>query len=475
MTSFPDVSMVDRIPPSNLEAEMALLGSILVDRDLFPRVAAIISFENFYASLHATVWQCIDALYAAGEPIDKVSLAEELRRRNMLDKVGGLAYITSLMETVPTAASAEYYAKVVVEKSRLRELIHIGSDTTRLGYEGEDDAEAAITTAFGRMQKFVDATAPTSRRPMTPLEASIALEERFASGRGVAHPTPFPLLTKRIAGWIGGTLIVLGGSPKMAKSFLANTISFHLAMNVGPVAMFPLEIGRDETQMRSEQTFSGVNAMKRQRGETLTDYELMRLAEARKTLAPLPIHLFDGYPQFTTDDVIVAIRRLHAERPLAGAIIDHVGFLRDIRTGSGKESKHERVEQSLAKLLETARALNIPIFVVWHVNRQAKDGEPTIFDLRDGGNVEGYAHHILFVHRPHWDQNDGTQREGKIIIAATRSGYAGHVPVYFDDKRGVWCDADQRAFFDPQPPQNELLEYSDEIGLTNDDMPFPKP
>ena len=144
MSTAPFVSLVDRIPPSNLEAEMALLGSILVDKEMMAAVSEIVRPNDFYASLHETIYLALYALYESGKPLDKVALAEELRSRGMLDKIGGLAYLSSLMDTVPTAASAEYYAKIVREKASLRGLIHAGTRITQLGYESEDDVPAAL-------------------------------------------------------------------------------------------------------------------------------------------------------------------------------------------------------------------------------------------------------------------------------------------------------------------------------------------
>ena len=144
MSTAPFVSLVDRIPPSNLEAEMALLGSVLVDKEMMAAVSEIVRPNDFYASLHETIYLALYALYESGKPLDKVALAEELRSRGMLDKVGGLAYLSSLMDTVPTAASAEYYAKIMREKASLRGLIHAGTRITQLGYESEDDVPAAI-------------------------------------------------------------------------------------------------------------------------------------------------------------------------------------------------------------------------------------------------------------------------------------------------------------------------------------------
>src|SRR5579863_10401843 len=135
---------IDRIPPHNLEAEMALIGSALVDRDIMDKIGAIVRPSDFYAHVHETIYGALLDLYERGEPLDKITLAESLRTRDVLERVGGLSYLSSLMDTVQTAASATYYAKIVREKSVLRSLIHAGTEITQLGYEGEEDVPAAL-------------------------------------------------------------------------------------------------------------------------------------------------------------------------------------------------------------------------------------------------------------------------------------------------------------------------------------------
>ena len=457
MSAQPYVSLVDRIPPSNLEAEVALLGAALSEPSLLPRIMTIVKPRDFYATTHESVFLAIGSLYQNGDPIDKITVAEELMRRGMLDKVGGMSFLSELMLTIATADAAEYYAKIVAEKSRLRELIHIGSEITANGYEGEDDAERAIVESFGLIQSFVDSTRPMAHRPMDLIEAGLLLDSAFEDGTAVFYPTPFPVLTKHIGGWKRGGLYPLAGSPKMGKSFFANTCALHLSqLGVGDVLVFALEIGRDETQLRLEQLFSRVNALKRVRRLPLTDAERERIFNAKVELGNYPVVLYDNYPKFSTDEVILAVRRAASERAIAGVFIDHVGYMSDVMSPSPGTIKHNRLEEAIDKLRDAAIRLKIPIFPVWHVNRSAKDGPPTIFDLRDGGNIEGAAQTILFLHRKHWDQSDGTQREASIIIGATRMGHAGTLDAYFDDERGVWCDPDRYAFFDSRPTQAEL-------------------
>ncbi len=441
---------------------MAVLGSLLVDPSLLPRVVATLRPPDFYASLHESIFTAIFAVYERAEPLDKITLAQELRDHGMYEKVGGMAYLNSLMDAVPSAGSVHAYAKIVTECSSLRGLIHASSRLAQLGFESAaEEAEDALTQGLATVQELVDRSLPTSRRPLGLVAASLELEAHFATGRGTAYPTPYRKLDDAIGGWIPGTLNVIGGSPKMGKSYFAQTVASHLAATTRKrVPFYALELGRKEQQLRLEQMYSCVSSLKRIKGIRLTEDEVERIDAARLIFASQDIQLFDGFPQFGTQEIIVSCRRLASDCDLAGVFIDHIGFLRDVRS-HGRDTKHDRIENALSLLLEMSRALAVPVFIVWHVNRQAKDGEPTIFDLRDGGNVEGYAHNIFFVHREHWDMADGSQRDGKIIIAAARSGKAGTLKAYFDDERGVWCASDRRAFFDaPAPDQPGLLEYA---------------
>jgi replicative DNA helicase len=217
----PFVSSVDRIPPNNIEAEMALLGSVLVDKEMMATVIDIVQPADFWAPLHETIFLALFALYERGQPLDKVALAEELKNQGMLDKIGGMAYLNSLMETVPTAASAEYYSRIVREKAALRGLIHAGTEITRIGYENEDDVDAAIDRSeqvvfeVGRRQQHGE-FAPITKLLKDAFEQIDRLYHSRGDRTGVT--SGFRDIDEFTAGFQPGSFIIVAARPSMGKT-----------------------------------------------------------------------------------------------------------------------------------------------------------------------------------------------------------------------------------------------------------------
>src|SRR5579872_1449207 len=283
---------VDRIPPQNLEAEMALLGSILVDREMMATVAEIIEPSDFYAAMHETIYTALLALYERGEPLDKITLSEELKRRGQLEKIGGLAYLTSLMDTVPTAASAEYYANIVREKSSLRGLIHAGTQITRIGYEGEEDVEGSLDRSeqivyeVGRRQMHGKFT-PVSQM-LKPVFDN--LDQLFSQrGDRTGITSGFRDIDEHTAGFQPGNLIILAARPGMGKTSLALTMAAEAARVDGkPVAFFSLEMTNEELVQRMLASAARLDSQKLKRGN-IHDNEWTMLSEAMSQLSNMHV------------------------------------------------------------------------------------------------------------------------------------------------------------------------------------------
>ena len=303
MSTAPFVSLVDRIPPSNLEAEMAVLGSVLVDKEMMAAVSEIVRPNDFYASLHETIYLALYALYESGKPLDKVALAEELRSRGMLDKIGGLAYLSSLMDTVPTAASAEYYAKIVREKASLRGLIHAGTRITQLGYESEDDVPAALDESEQIVYEVGnrDSRGSFSAVSSLLLDTFHELEKRHSQrGDRTGVTSGFSDIDDYTAGFQKGNLIILAARPAMGKTSLAlNMALFGAREEAAPVAVFSLEMTKQELVERLISSDAGIDAGKLaprfDRGQGVgADRKLDRPAQR---VAALPRRLGFGHRQ----------------------------------------------------------------------------------------------------------------------------------------------------------------------------------
>jgi len=379
---------VDRIPPQNLEAEMALLGSILVDREMMATVAELIEPTDFYAAMHETIYTALLALYERGEPLDKITLSEELKRRGQLEKVGGLAYLTSLMDTVPTAASAEYYANIVREKSSLRGLIHAGTLITRIGYEDEDDVEGAIDKSeqivyeVGRRQQHGKFT-PVSQM-LKPVFDNL---DRLFSERGdrTGITSGFRDIDEYTAGFQPGNLIILAARPGMGKTSMVLTIAAEAArIDRKPVAVFSLEMTNEELVQRLLASAARLDSQKLKRGN-IHDSEWTVLSEAMSQLSTLPIYLDDSGGVSVTE-IRSRCRRLKASSNGLGLIfIDYLQLVRPGQLYRGA-NRNEEISEICRMLKQTAKDLEVPIIAAAQLNRAVEarqDKRPMLSDLRD--------------------------------------------------------------------------------------------
>jgi replicative DNA helicase len=383
----PFISTVDRIPPSNLEAEMALLGSILVDKEMMATVSEIVQPADFYASLHESVYLALYALYERGEPLDKVALAEELRNRGMLDKIGGMAYLNSLMDTVPTAASAEYYARIVREKSSLRGLIHAGTQITSLGYDSEEDVPGAIDRAEqvvyevgNRSEHNAFATVPSLL-----LGVFQSLERRHEQkGDRTGVTSGFRDIDDYTAGWQPGNLIIVAARPAMGKTSLALNMAVAAAKDEKrPIALFSLEMTKQELVERFLSSEARLDASKLRRG-AIADRDWEKIGHAMGVLHELPIYLDDAGAVSVTE-IRSRLRRLKSSQGLAAVFVDYLQLVRPA-TLARQVNRNEELSEICRILKATAKDLEVPIIALAQLNRAVEtraDKRPLLSDLRD--------------------------------------------------------------------------------------------
>ncbi len=433
------VSPIDRIPPNNLEAEMALLGSVLVDKEMMAAVSEIVRPEDFYASLHESIYRALYALYETGKPLDKVSLAEELRTRGMLDKVGGLAYLTSLMDTVPTAASAEYYAKIVSEKSKLRRLIHAGTRITQLGYESEDDVPAALDESEQIVYDVGNGDERGSFASVASLllDTFYKLETRHAqSGERTGVTSGFHDIDAYTAGFQRGNFIILAARPAMGKTSLAlNMALFAAREERQPVALFSLEMTKQELIERLISSEAMIDASKLRRG-AIEQKEWQRIGDAIGKLNDLPIFLDDS-GAITVTEIRSRLRRLKSTHGLAIAYIDYLQLVRPSSLSGGRGvNRNEELSDICRMLKATAKDLDIPIVALAQLNRAVEtrqDKRPMLSDLRDSGSIEQEADIVTFLYRDAYYNKEASPEPDatEFIFAKHRNGKVGTVKLRF--------------------------------------------
>jgi replicative DNA helicase len=442
MIDEPYVSTVDRIPPANLEAEMAVIGGLMVEPEMIDVVASIVTPGDFHATLHETVYVALQSLHAAGKPLDKIAVAEELRSRGMLERIGGLAYLATLMDTVPSHASMDYYARIIREKAALRGLIHAGARITQLGYEGEDDATGALTEAEMVLSRVSLASVQVkSIEPSAAALDRILADMRSGKREEVVY-TPWASINRMTGGFRGGELIAVPAAPSVGKTGFVLCIAEYAAARreKGAVLFASLEMGADAMHRRRIAQRSNVSA----RAQRLGRLESMDRQQIQLAVNELRERQF-----FIVGDECNTIASLwRAARDVvrqAGKlqvlIIDQMGWIDDINREVRGTTRHDRKSAAFLSLIKLGREFDCPVIAVDHLNRSGNEGRPTFATLskiRDGGNIEGHAHHVIFPYRA-----DPIERPevGEAIVAKTRDGQPGPIPMHYDGARALWCEA----------------------------------
>jgi replicative DNA helicase len=434
------------VPPHSIEAEMSTLGSMMLDQHAIEKVAEILRPDDFYREAHRILYEAILSLAERHIPVDLLTVQEELRRRDQLEEIGGLPALVQIVESVPTASNAEYYARIVEEKAILRRLIRAAHDILQLADDPElelqdviDRAEQAIfSVAQRRLGRYFS---PIDRLLLQALEH---IERVQLSGRGILGiPTHFPALDYKTSGLQPSELIILAARPSVGKTALALNIAENVALRENrPVALFSLEMSREQLVQRMLCSQAGVSGNRIRHG-TLTEEDWERLQMAAERLFRAPIFI-DDTSGLSVLEMRAKCRRLKAERnDLALIVID---YLQLIRSHSRRaENRNQEIGEIARALKGLAREFEVPVLVLSQLSRAVERREekrPILSDLRDSGSIEAEADVVLFIHRPNRrgdELDDDEPREAgvvpteevEIIIAKQRNGPTGRISLGF--------------------------------------------
>lgn len=433
---LPPATREGRIPPYNNEAEIAVLGGILLNNEVLPVVQETVRAEDFYSEGHRRIYEAIESLSASSLPIDHVTLGNELKNRGDLEKIGGAVALADLTDAVATVANIEYYAKIVKEKASVRRMIYAAQEVAALGFGEYGNVDEYLD---GCEKAIFEASQQTTGAPYTHVSQIVNKtfrELELAAGRSGAItgcPTGFNDLDMMTAGFQPSDLIIVAGRPAMGKTTLALNMAVNAAKTTKrPAIVFSLEMSKEQIVRRMLCSEGHVDAS-RMRNNTLdAQKDWPRLIEAANVLSQTEIFVDDSSPM-TPIEIRSKSRRLASEKGLSLVIIDYLQLMHS--GGRRIEIREQEISEISRTLKALAKELNVPVIALSQLNRGVEsrpDKRPMMSDLRESGAIEQDADLILFVYRDEVYHED-TQDRGiaEIIIGKQRSGPVGTVKVRF--------------------------------------------
>lgn len=435
----------ERVPPQDLDAEQSVLGGMLLSKDAIADVVEVLKGHDFYRPSHETIYQAILDLYAKGEPADPITVGAELTRRGEISKVGGAAYLHTLVQSVPTAANAEYYAEIVHERAVLRRLVAAGTKITQMGYAADGDVDEIVNSAQAEIYAVTEQRTSEDYLPLGDIMEG-ALDEIEAigsrSGQMSGVPTGFTDLDSLTNGLHPGQMIVIAARPAMGKSTLA--LDFARACSIKsnlPSVIFSLEMGRNEIAMRLLSAEARV-ALHHMRSGTMTDDDWTRLARRMPDVSAAPLYIDDS-PNLSMMEIRAKCRRLKQRNDLSLVVID---YLQLMQSGGSRrpESRQQEVSDMSRNLKLLAKELEVPVIALSQLNRgpeQRTDKKPMVSDLRESGSIEQDADMVILLHREDaYEKESPRAGEADLIVAKHRNGPTATITVAFQGHYSRFVD-----------------------------------
>ena len=420
----------NRIPPHSVESEQSILGSIILDKDAIITVAEIINPGDFYKEAHKIIYESMLSLNSSNEPIDLITLIEELRKEGHLDNVGGISYLTSLSTIVPTTSNVRYYANIVKEKSVMRQLIKASNEIINLGYDASTDVQEILDKAEKNIFDISQEKSGDDIQPINlVLQDTFDMIERLCTEKSevTGITTGFADLNKKINGLQRTDLILVAARPAMGKTaFSLNLVQNAALKGDASVAVFSLEMSKEQLVQRMLSAQSNVELSKIKTG-TLSESDWPRIIDAMAVLSEANIYI-DDTPGIKISEIRSKCRRLKIDKGLDFILIYYLQLMEG-------EGKNENRQQEIAKISRSlkilAKELNCPVVALSQLSRSPelrKDHRPILSDLRESGSIEQDADIVMFLYRDEYYHDDSEKKNiGEVIVAKNRHGETGTV------------------------------------------------
>lgn len=433
-----------QIPPHSVEAEQSVLGAMLLERDAVYVSLEILKPEDFYKEAHREIFEAMVSLFAKEEPLDLLTLTEELRARETLEAIGGIPYLTSLTSNVPVTVHVEYYAKLVEEKAVVRRLIQSSREIMQLGYRPEVEVQELIEQA---QKSIYDITQSQYRQGFTHIKDLLnttfdEIERRYENKEAITGlTTGFNDLDHKLNGFHPSDLILVAARPAMGKSAFALNLAQNAALKgAASVAIFSLEMSKEQLILRMLASESMVNLSKIQSGR-LDEVEWQRIAQAMVPLSRAKIH-FDDSAGISVTEMRSKARRLKMEKGLDLVLIDYLQLMQ----GEGRTENRQQEISSISRNLKImAKELDCPVIALSQLSRapeQRSDHRPILSDLRESGAIEQDADVVMFLYREaYYDEESEKQNLAEIILAKHRHGETGTTEMVWLGEYQKFADA----------------------------------
>lgn len=423
--------------PANLEAERAVLGSLLIDPDAIIKVANFLRAEDFFRERHGWLFDAMLVLHERREPLDFVTVVDELERRGQLEEIGGPAYITDLIGGTPTSINVDYYARIVERTALLRRLISAAGQIAELAYDESQEVDNVIDRAETLIFGVSEARIHRDLMPIRAIMGNVVDRIDFLTRNRdtlMGVPTGFTLLDRLLGGLQKSDLIILAARPAMGKTSLALNVALNAAKRyMARVAVFSLEMSNEQLVQRLLSMETGIDSHRLRLGQVHED-EWPILLEAANVLAGANVFI-DDTPAATVNEIRTKCRRLYSEHGLDMVMIDYMQLMSG-QGGAGRgENRQQEISYISRSLKALARELNVPVIALSQLSRAVEsrsDKRPMLSDLRESGSIEQDADVVMFIYRDDYYNEDSEQQNiADVIVAKHRHGSTGAISLFF--------------------------------------------
>lgn len=438
-----------KLPPQNVEAEQSVLGSLLLDKDAIIRIADTLKPEDFYRTDHQQIYLAMLSLFEKRMPIDVVTLSDELERNGHFESIGGATYLTTLVNSVPTASHVAHYAEIVQQKATLRRLISAAGQISQLGFDEDGDASTLLDRAeqslFAVSQKYL-------KQNFVPIKEVLAESferiDEMHKNKGVLRgvPTGFRDLDNLLSGFQDSDLVIIAARPSMGKTAIVTNIAAHAAIKENrSIAFFALEMSREQLADRLISLESGVDSWKIRTGN-LSDEDFPKIGFAMGTLAEAALYIDDS-PSLNVMEIRSKCRRLQMEKGLDLVVVDYLQLME----GRNRSSDNNRVQEisEISRSLKTlAREINVPVIALSQLSRAVEarpDKRPMLSDLRESGSIEQDADVVIFIYRDDYYHKDAENKGiTELLVRKHRNGPIGDVELLFIPEQTRFRSVDRK-------------------------------